>query len=160
MGRPTGVTVIAVLYIIGACMMVLLALGLMVGGSLAGGALGSIVGGSQSEPGSHAAGGAAIGLFLGAAGGIIALFFAAAHGVLAWGMLKLKEWARIISIALAVLGLVLAIPALLFGMFRFSPIAIFFTLIRVGIAGLILWYLVQPHVKAAFRGGSAVPVQV
>lgn len=141
-------------------MMVLLALGLMVGGSLAGGALGSMVGGSQSESGSHAAGGAAIGLFLGAAGGIIALFFAAAHGVLAWGMLKLKEWARIISIALAVLGLVLAIPALLFGMFRFSPIAIFFTLVRVGVAALILWYLVQPHVKAAFRGGSVVPVQV
>jgi hypothetical protein len=160
MTRPAGVTAIAVLYIIGACFMVLVALGLIIGGSLAGGALGSMIGGSQSTSGTGAAGGVAVGLFLGAAGGIIMLIFAAAHGVVAWGMLKLKEWARIVSIALAVLGLVLAVPALLFGVMRGSPVALVFTLVRVAIAGWILWYLVQPHVKAAFRGGSALPVQV
>jgi hypothetical protein len=88
------------------------------------------------------------------------LIFAAAHGVVAWGMLKLKEWARIVSIALAVLGLVLAIPTLLLGVMRGSPVALVFTLVRVAIAGWILWYLAQPHVKGAFRGGSALPVQV
>jgi hypothetical protein len=55
MTRPAGVTAIAVLYIIGACFMVLLALGLIIGGSLAGGALGSMIGGSQSTSGTGAA---------------------------------------------------------------------------------------------------------
>jgi len=140
--------------------MVLGALVLIVGGSLAGGALGSMMGGSQSTSGTGAAGGVAVGLFLGAVGGVIMLILAAAHGVLAWGMLKLKEWARIVSIVLAVLGLVLAVPALLSGVMRGSPVALVFTLIRVAIAGWILWYLVQPYVKASFRGGTALPVQV
>ena len=160
MTRPAGVTAIAVLYIIGSCLMVLGALVLIVGGSLAGGALGSMMGGSQSTSGTGAAGGVAVGLFLGAVGGVIMLILAAAHGVLAWGMLKLKEWARIVSIVLAVLGLVLAVPALLSGVMRGSPVALVFTLIRVAIAGWILWYLVQPYVKASFRGGTALPVQV
>jgi len=140
--------------------MVLLALGLIIGGSLAGGALGSMIGGSQSTSGTGAAGGVAVGLFLGAAGGVIMLIFAAVHGALAWGMLKLKEWARMVSIVLAVLGLVLAIPSLLFGVMRASPVALVLTLVRVAIAGWILWYLVQPHVKGAFRDGTALPVQV
>ena len=140
--------------------MVLGALVLIVGGSLAGGALGSMMGGSQSTSGTGAAGGVAVGLFLGAVGGVIMLILAAAHGVLAWGMLKLKEWARMVSIVLAVLGLVLAIPSLLFGVMRASPVALVLTLVRVAIAGWILWYLVQPHVKGAFRDGTALPVQV
>ena len=74
MTRPAGVTAIAVLYIIGACFMVLLALGLIIGGSLAGGALGSMIGGSQSTSGTGAAGGVAVGLFLGAAGGLLCSF--------------------------------------------------------------------------------------
>jgi hypothetical protein len=159
MQRPTGVTVIAVLYIIGACLMVLLALAVMVGGSLAGGALGSMIGAGHSGSGGGLAGGAAVGLFLGAVGGVLLLILATAHVVVAWGMLKLKEWARIVSIALAVLGLLGGTFGLLFGLMRFAPIAMIFAIIRLVIAGAILWYLVQPHIKAAFRG-EVVPVQV
>ena len=56
MARPTGVTAIAVLYIIGACFMVLAALTLIVGGRLLGGTLGSRVGGADSTSGTGAAG--------------------------------------------------------------------------------------------------------
>ena len=141
--------------------MVLVALGFIMGGGLAGGALDWIVEGRQSSTSETGATRSATGvLFLGSAVAVVVLILAAAHGVLAWGMLKLKEWARIVSIVLAALGLVIGVPALVLNLLSGAPVGIVLNLIRIAIAAVILWYLVQPHVKGAFRGGSALPVQV
>ena len=158
MVRPAGVTVIAVIYIVGSCFLVLMGLLLMIGGSLAGGAFGSMLGGASGQASGTPAG-AGAGMLLGAAGGLFFLLMAAVHATLAWGMLKLKEWARIVSIVLAVLGIIGGVLGLVVAGLRVAPIGIGLSVLRLAIAGVVLWYLVQPHVKAAFRGGSAVPVQ-
>jgi hypothetical protein len=136
MNRPTGVTVIAVLCFIGACFLTLLACLFLVGGGLAA---------RFMPPDAHIPAGiaAAVGVF----GAVIFLLLAALYVTVGMGLLKLKEWARIIALVLAGLSLLFG----LFGLLHFHP----FALVRLAIAGSILWYLLQPHVVAAFRGTSA-----
>lgn len=141
MGRPTGVTVIAVLDFIGAGIAVLAALGMMLGG----GFVASMISQQQGA-------GAGVLAAIGAAAGIAFLFGAAIAILLGWGLLKLKEWARIITIVLAGLG---ALGALFAVLTHFFAIGMFGALCRLVINGLIIWYLLQPHVKAAFQGVQA-----
>jgi hypothetical protein len=138
MNRPTGVTVIAVLCFIGACFLTLLACLFLVGGGLAA---------KFMPPDAHIPAG--IMAAVGAVGAVIFLILAALYVTVGLGLLKLKEWARIIAIVLAGLSLLFG----LFGLLHFHP----FALVRLAIAGWILWYLLQPHVVAAFRGLSAPP---
>jgi hypothetical protein len=145
MGRPTGVTIIAVLDFIGAGFCVLAGLAMMLGG----GFMATMMG--QQDGGAGAG-------FLGAIGAAAGVFFlvcAAVAVLLGWGLLKLKEWARIVTIVLAALGAVGALFGLLGVMGHFAAVAVFFVLIRLAINGLIIWYLLQPHVKAAFQGVQA-----
>jgi hypothetical protein len=58
--------------------------------------------------------------------------------VAGWGLLGLREWARWLAIALAIFSL-LAFP------------------IGTVIGGLIIWYLLQDQVRAAFLGGPMPP---
>jgi hypothetical protein len=135
MVRPTGVTVLAVLCFIGACFFVLLGIGSIVGG----GFVGAMLAGS----GSSGMGGAAM-AGIGVIVGVFFLVFAGLYGVTGWGLLNLKDWARIVSMVLAALGVLGALFALI-GMHIFTA------LIRLAISGWILWYLNQPHVVAAFQ---------
>jgi hypothetical protein len=139
MNRPTGVTVIAVLCFIGACGLTLLACLFLIGGGLAA---------RFMPPDAGIAGGVAAAV--GGIGAIFFLCFAALYVAVGVGLLKLKEWARITAIVLAGLSLLLG----LLGLVHFHP----FALVRLAIAGGILWYLLQPHVVAAFRGTSAPPM--
>lgn len=143
MGRPTGVTVIAVIDFIIAGLCVLGGLGMMLGG----GFLASIIGQQQ---------GAGAGVFaaIGAAAGIFFLVGAAIAALLGWGLLKLKEWARIVTIVFAALGAVGSLFGLLAVMGHFAAIGIFWVLCRLALNCWIVWYLLQPHVKAAFQGAQ------
>jgi hypothetical protein len=143
MGRPVGVTVIAVLDFVGAGFCVLAGLGMMLGG----GFIATMM--SQQQAG--AAGAGLVGV-LGAAAGVFFLACAAIAALLGWGMLKLKSWARIVTIILAVLGAVGALFALFGVLAHFAAIGVFFVLCRLALNGWIIWYLLQPHVKAAFEG--------
>lgn len=145
MGRPTGVTIIAVLDFIGAGICVLGGLAMMLGG------------GFMATMMSQQQGGAGAGILgaIGAAAGVFFLVCAAVAVLLGWGTLKLKEWARIVTIVLAALGAVGSLFGLLSVMGHFAAVAVFFVLIRLAINGLIIWYLLQPHVKAAFQGAQA-----
>jgi uncharacterized membrane protein (DUF2068 family) len=143
MGRPTGVTVIAVLYFIGAGICVLAGIGLMVGG----GFVATMMNQQQGVP-------AGLLAAVGAGVGVLCLVFAAVAALIGWGLLTLKNWARIVAIVFAALG---ALGGL-FGMFailtHFAAIGIFFALCRLAINGLIIWYLLQPHVRTAFEGAQ------
>ena len=136
MNRPTGVTVIAVLWFIGACGLALLACLFLVGGGMAA---------RFMPPDAHIPAGVAA-----AAGGIVAsvvLIFAALYVAIGVGLLQLKEWARIIALVFSALGVLGGVLSL----FRFSV----FGILRLAICGAIIWYLMQPHVVAAFKGTSA-----
>ncbi len=140
--RPGGVTAIAVIEFIGAGFLVLFGILAALGGSLAGIFMGNA---------SHRVGGgviAALGI------GVSILFFCLAgiYIFVATGMLKLKNWARIVTIVFAGLSFLSG------GLFFFVSHGLLFTsLFRVALAGWVIWYLVQPHVKAAFgASGSAL----
>jgi hypothetical protein len=71
--------------------------------------------------------------------------------VLAMGLLKLKEWARIVTIVLTAIGGALGALGLLGSLIHFSLIG---TLFRVCILAIQVWiilYLLKPEVKAAFQ---------
>lgn len=139
MNRPTGVTVIAVLFFIGACLLALLACLFLVGGGVA----------ARFMP-PDARIPAGIMAAVGAVGAIFFLVLAALYVAVGMGLLKLKEWARITAVVLAGISLLFG----LLGLIHFHP----FALVRLALAGWILWYLLQPHVVAAFRGTSAPPM--
>src|SRR5262252_58582 len=97
MNRPGGVTVIAILDFIGAALCLLMGI-LSVVGAGAGimGALG------QGGHGAAAAGGVmavVAGFFT-----VFAFVGAAISALLGWGLWKLKNWARLITIVFAVMG--------------------------------------------------------
>jgi hypothetical protein len=60
-------------------------------------------------------------------------------------LFQLKEWARIVVIVFAAIGLLFGMASFFLpGMFLFGK------LIRLAVNALIIWYLMQPPVKAAF----------
>jgi hypothetical protein len=142
MGRPGGVTVIAVLDFIGAVFCVLGGIALLVGASFLGAAL------SQGQGGNAAAGG--IMAMLGGAVSIVLIIIGGVSALVGWGMWTLKSWARIVQMIFAGLGLLLALSVLL----HFSGAILVGFVIRVAINGLILWYLMKPEVAAAFNGNQ------
>lgn len=142
MNRPTGVTVIAILYFLSAGLFILLALGLIAGGGLAGLAAG----------GASAEGMAGLGILAGAGvvGGVIALCMALIPGITGFGLWKLKNWGRIIAIIFAVLGALGQVGGVLMSLMAFEIFSLFFGLVMLGINVWIIMYLMKPHVKAAF----------
>jgi len=90
--RPVGVTILAVLYFVGAAFLVLGALGLAVF-MVAGGSLGA------------AQGNAAASVAIGAVGAAFCLMLAAVDFAAGYGLWTLKPWGRTVAIVLAVLGL-------------------------------------------------------
>ncbi len=139
MQRPTGVTILAVLAFIGAGLLVVGALFSLLGGMLV-----STM--SASRMGALAGVGAA---FL----AIVLLISAAVDIVVGVGLLKLKNWARIITIVLTGIGLLGSVLSIIspFGhMHVFFFVFLIRRLIFAAIYAWILWYLFQPHVKQAF----------
>ncbi len=124
MKRPDGVTVIAIVhFFIGALVMlsacfVLATMPMMVM--------------SEGSGGGRLVGTMAVGIT-----GLMIIVFGLLPVLAGWGLLKLKEWARWLTIILAIL--------MLFGF----PVG-------TAIGGLIIWYLLKPEVAMAF--GSGVPV--
>lgn len=136
MQRPTGVVLIAVIYFLAACFLVLIGVGLIVGTSL--------IGALSPEPRV-----AAVLAGVGAFGGVFLLCLAALMGLMGWALLALKEWARIVTIVLSVLGVIGSVSGLAFLGVHSTGLTVA-ALIRVIINGLIIWYLLQPQVKRAF----------
>lgn len=143
MERPTGVTLISVLAFIGAGILVLAGLGTFLGGA--------IVSTMASRPG--------LGVMAGIGGafvGIVFLAIAAVDVILGVGLWKLRDWARIITVVLVIIGAVLNGFGLLRSMLHFRVISLFMQAIFVAIDIWIAVYLSQANVKQAFATRPAV----
>jgi hypothetical protein len=145
MGRPTGVTVIAILDFLGAGLCILGGLGMMLGG----GFIASII---NQQGGQGSVGAAGVFAGIGVMIGIVCLVIAAIDIVLAMGLLKLKEWARIVTIVLTGIFGALGLLGLLTSSFiHFNLIATVIRICVLAIQAFIIIYLLKPEVKAAFQ---------
>ncbi len=141
MERPTGVTVLAVLLMIFAAFAAIAGLALLVMG-LGGGAALQMRGASTGMSSMMAG--------MGALGGVFLLGLAAVYVVLGVGLLKLLNWARVVTLVLVGLGLLFAAVGLLSAVIHFRVALLLWQLIVVAIDAWIIWYLLRPDVKQAF----------
>jgi len=137
MERPTGVTILAVLALIGAGLSVLAALLVLLGGAM--------VANMASRPG--------FGMMAGVGGVIIGVFLlgvAALYAVVGAGFLKLQNWARILVVVLCGLGALFNALGVLTSLLHFHVVLVVWHGILVAIDVWIVVYLLNPRVKQAF----------
>lgn|SRR5579859_5282419 len=145
MARPTGVTILAVLSFLGAGLCLLGAAGLFLLGSSAG--LAAMAGRGGNMGGPLAA--------MGAFAGIACLILAVLYLVNGIGLLKLRGWARLLTILLTLLAIVFEVMGIVRALAGMHVGIIVWELILIAIDAWILVYLFKPHVKAAFGEPSA-----
>ena len=80
--------------------------------------------------------------------GVLAVVFTAV-GV---GLWRLRPWARLLTLGLTALRLVLLLPGLVVSLVQLDPLLIGGHALFVLVYGWIVWYLFQPEVKRAFGG--------
>ena len=132
--RPTGVTILAVLALIGGIFGLLAGVTLLFGGAL----LGGMVGGSQGV----ALGSMAL-IF-----GILGLAIAIAELAFAYGAWTLKPWAWALGIIAAIANLLLIVVSAVIGGDIMS--ALMSSIISIAIWAVVLYYLTTAPVKTAF----------
>jgi len=134
--RPTGVTIIAILNIISGIIMIIGGAGLAAIGSLlpAMTTIDPNAGGQLAVAGLLGAGGVAV-------GGIL-IILGIISFIVAWGLLKGRAWAWIVTLILSIISLILGIVSVVAGSFG--------SIINIIIAAIIIYYLYRPHVKAYF----------
>jgi hypothetical protein len=144
--RPTGVTVIAILTFCEAAI-------------LGFGAFAFFFVGIVGMSGADAGGPFSVAIAaMGAAGGFSLLVLAAAAACVAIGVLKLREWARIVSIATFGIGIVCTILSLFTVMGYLIIPAVPMILFHLAVMAAAVWmlsYLLRPTVKQAFRPATA-----
>jgi hypothetical protein len=132
--RPTGITILAILALIGGVFGILGGLALLAGGALLGGMLGGAEG--------VALGGIAF-IF-----GVIALAIAIADLAFAYGAWTLKPWGWSLGVIIQLANLVvIAVQAVLSGDIAGTLSS---SIISIAISAIILYYLNTPGVKQAF----------
>ncbi|MGB9465026.1 MAG: hypothetical protein WBR10_07930 [Candidatus Acidiferrum sp.] len=138
MERPTGVTILAVLYFLGTALLGLCGLLFIVGGSM----LSSLA--QSGGPGSaiFAMGGAVV--------GTIFLVLALVDLALGIGFLKLQNWARVVAIVLIGIGVLFGLLGMVSLLLHLVLFTLVFRMIVLAIQIWVLVYLFKPHVKQAF----------
>jgi hypothetical protein len=137
MERPAGVTILAVVAFILGGFSVLGGLGIALGGAVL----------------SRMASGSGLGMLASLGGAVLgAIFFgfAVIYIVDAFGLLKVANWARILTMILVALHLFRTAFSLLRPFAHVHPIGLFFSLIFAAIDVWILVYFFKPDVKRAF----------
>jgi uncharacterized membrane protein (DUF2068 family) len=147
MVRPTGVTIIAILDFVGATFCVLGGIGMMAGGG--------ILATMMNQQG-QANGMSGLIASLGAVMGVFFLIIAAVEIILGVGLLKLKEWARMVTVILTAILAALGLLGLLGSFAHFNLGAFLFKVCVLAIQIFIIVYLMKPEVKAAFQGNRAM----
>jgi hypothetical protein len=144
--RPIGVTIIAILTIIGGIALLIGGLGFI--------AFGGFLSTVSSEGGStEVADIAALGMvpmILGIGMIIIGIIYL----IVSYGLLKGKGWAWTITIIVMIIGIVIQIiSAISTGLLTSSLASALAThIIGIIISGIIIFYLYRPHVRAYFKG--------
>ena len=134
--RPTGVTIIAILNIIGGIIMLIIGFGLA--------AISSILP-TMTAIDPNASGQMALAGLLGPAGvalGGIFIILGIISFIVAWGLLKGKGWAWSLTMILSIISIIISIVSLVGGNFG--------GVVNIIISGIIIYYLYRPHVKAFF----------
>ena len=132
--RPMGITILAVLALIGGILGICGGLAGIVGASFLGGLAASVGAGNAT-----ALSGMAV------VSSIIALAFAVAYLVFGFGAWTLKPWAWMLGMVLSGLNIVFQLVAVIAGWSTLGGV-----LISVVISGVIIYYLLTPEVKKAF----------
>ena len=146
MKRPLGVTIIAILTFLAAAILAVGAFGFFFVAVM------GITSGEPGDPVSAAIAG------MGVAGGFSLLVMAGVAVCLAVGVLKLREWARVVSIASIAVGIgCTIISVFVFLGYRVIPLEPMFLcdMLILGTAAWMLAYLAKPEVKQAFRTVTA-----
>ncbi len=145
--RPTGVTIIAILNIIGGIIMLLIGLGVAIAGAIIPFVPQSELQQQQQQnlttddidlsqvPPSFLGGGIL------AIGGIV-IAIGILSFVVAYGLLKGRCWAWTLTVILSIISIVLAAISIAAGSIP--------SIISIIVSGIILYYLYRPHVKAYF----------
>ena len=126
--RPMGITILAVLSAIGGVLLILAGIALIGIGGVAGAATGQ-----------------AAFFGLGIVGGLLALAIGIANLAFAYGAWTLQPWAWTFGVGLQVVGIAFALLNLVSGSSDLVS-----TIINVAISAIILYYLMQPSIKAVF----------
>ena len=142
--RPLGVSIIAILNVISGIIMLIGGVGLAAVGS----ALPTMTTVDPNAGGQMAlvgllGGGAA------AAVGAVLIVLGIVSFIVAWGLFKGKGWAWTVTIILSAISVIMGIVSLVGGNFG--------AIVNIIIAGVVIYYLYRPHVKAYF-GKSATSV--
>ena len=132
MRRPAGVVVIAILYWFGAFTLLVMGLVLAVGATV----FSPVLSGFAAMIGG-----------VGAVGGVVLLAFGVGLAFEGYGLFTLQEWARMVALVLAVIGIVFGVLSFIYPF----GIGIFGRVIRLAINVAIVWYLSQPQIKMCFR---------
>jgi hypothetical protein len=136
MQKPVGIVILAILSWAFAALLLIPGLALVLGSSFIAAMIGN-----QFGP---------LAAFAGVIGGAVFLVGALVTVIIGWGLWTLQEWARILTIIFQGMGLVLSVLSL-FALAFLHPFGIAFRLVRITIHGVIIWYLMQPEVVAAFK---------
>lgn len=134
--RPTGVTIIAILNVISGIIMIAGGAGLA--------AIGSVLP-TMTTVNPNAGGQMALAGVLGAGGiavGAVLIILGIISFIVAWGLLKGKGWAWTVTLILSVISIITSIISLAGGNAG--------AIVNVIIAGVVIYYLYRPHVKAYF----------
>jgi hypothetical protein len=143
MGRPVGVTILAILNFIGAAFCLLGGIGIILGGGF--------IASMLSQQGQGSAGAAGILAGLGAAAGVFIIIIGGVSALVGFGLWKLKEWARIVSIILVGVNVAFQLLGLLGTLAHFNVLAAIWGVFWLAVDAFIIWYLLKPEVKAAFQ---------
>lgn len=137
MERPAGVTFLAILALIGAVILALVGFAMCLGGP--------IVSRMAMYPGMGMVAGVGSVII-----GLIMLGAAAVYILLGVGLWKLQNWARILTIVLACVGVLFYGVSVLGAVVHFHFFLVFWRLIFLALNVWIIVYLLQPNVKRAF----------
>jgi hypothetical protein len=160
--RPLGVTIIAILNIIGGIIMLVFGIGLITLGALLPTLPPSVFNQSQIEGNFTAgqvppipAGVPPMGLqsLLGGVGiafGAVLVALAIVSFIVAYGLLKGKGWAWTVTLILSIISIV-------WNAITIATAANFGGIISIIISAIIIYYLYRPHVKAFFGKGVSRP---
>lgn len=143
MGRPVGVTILAVLNFIGAAFCLLGGIGMILGGGF--------IATMLSQQGQGSAGAAGVLAGLGAAAGVFIIIIGGVSALVGFGLWKLKGWARIVSIVLYGISGVFQLLGILGTLAHFNAFALIWGAFWVAVDAFVIWYLLKPEVKAAFQ---------
>jgi hypothetical protein len=132
--RPTGITILAILGIIGGVLGILGGCGVVAGGALLGAA------GAQAGVGDAAGMGGLLSVY-----GIVILLLAVADIVFGIGAWTLKPWAWMLGLVLQGISVVIALVSIVAGWSSFGS-----QIIGLAVNAVIIYYLMTPDVKKAF----------